>query len=439
MTRRWVRTFVETPVEYTVGGQARRRRAAQRSRATAMAETAAAPARSSASRRPPGSSRSSRRRRPGGPSARGWPGSRAVACRVDGTLRRRSRRARRVPARTARSSLGHARARRPREAEVARRACGDQRWPGRSRAGARARHGPGPGTIDRRSDADAPPSPGDRRAERLREPSLARVLQVVQGGADGTGERRAPFELEERCREIRRQPDRRAARKVAGGRRATGRHDAHSGGTLASAPGAGRRQGEIERGGGEPGQRAHGDDDARAALGPGLSAGRRAARRQPDRAAPRTRLRGADSGGSPARPGRRRRSRSARSCRPAAPARRRLRGRAGRGRSTPAVRGCTDTTGRTPPSAGSGLPRKTASIGKRMNIMWMPFAGQPQARPGIEARPAHQAHEPGPQAVGDLEPCGELGGARQVARASGSAVSRVVASSGCGRSVRPGA
>ena len=31
---------------------------------------------------------------------------------------------------------------------------------------------------------------------------------------------------------------------------------------------------------------------------------------------------------------------------------------------------CTASTGR--PSA-PGLPRKTASIGKRMNIMWMPF------------------------------------------------------------------
>ena len=86
----------------------------------------------------------------------------------------------------------------------------------------------------------------------------------------------------------------------------------------------------------------------------------------------------------------------------------------------------TETTGRPPPRSGSGWPRKTASIGKRMNIMWMPFVPVSHSpASGSSAGPAHQAHELGPQAVGDLEPVGQgRGAARDCGRAAARSRSR---------------
>src|SRR6478609_354892 len=52
-----------------------------------------------------------------------------------------------------------------------------------------------------------------------------------------------------------------------------------------------------------------------------------------------------------------------------------------------------------PSRAGSGLPRNTASMAKRMNIMWMPFVPDshrpaPASRVGRPIRPMNRAHSP---------------------------------------------
>ena len=65
--------------------------------------------------------------------------------------------------------------------------------------------------------AGSPPAPGDGPPERFSKAALAAVLQLVEGPPDGTGERRAPLELEQRFRDVRREPDRDAGRELEAG------------------------------------------------------------------------------------------------------------------------------------------------------------------------------------------------------------------------------
>ena len=79
--------------------------------------------------------------------------------------------------------------------------------PGRSRACGSVR-------VDRHmrdevgADADPSPATRDGRPERVAEPLLPAVLDGVERGADRAAERGAPVELEERRRQVARQPDR---------------------------------------------------------------------------------------------------------------------------------------------------------------------------------------------------------------------------------------
>ena len=65
--------------------------------------------------------------------------------------------------------------------------------------------------------ADPPPAARDGQAERPGQPPLAAVLEVVEGGPHRPRERRAPFQLEQRGREVDGHADRRAARQVEPG------------------------------------------------------------------------------------------------------------------------------------------------------------------------------------------------------------------------------
>ena len=67
---------------------------------------------------------------------------------------------------------------------------------------------------DLRAHADSRPAPRDGRSQRFGQAALAGVLQVVERSAHRAGERGAPFQLEERRRQVGRQPDRRATGQV---------------------------------------------------------------------------------------------------------------------------------------------------------------------------------------------------------------------------------
>ena len=106
-------------------------------------------------------------------------------------------------------------------------------------------------------DADPSPASRDGLAERLGEPPLAAVLQVVEGGPNRTGERGAPLQLQERRRDVRGQADRRSGRqpepRVDRGQARLAQRP-----TFASAAGTRRRESEIERAGDETPQAGHG-------------------------------------------------------------------------------------------------------------------------------------------------------------------------------------
>ena len=97
----------------------------------------------------------------------------------------------------------------------------------------------------------ARPAPPDGPPERIREAPVARVLEPVERPAGDAAERRAPFDLDEGLRDVPRQPDRRPRRQVEPriqrrqALRAQGR-------ALALAPGAGRREGEVQRASRQP-------------------------------------------------------------------------------------------------------------------------------------------------------------------------------------------
>ena len=80
----------------------------------------------------------------------------------------------------------------------------------------------------RRALADPAPAPRHREPERASQPALTPVLEVVERGPDRAGERRAPFELEERGRKVDRHPD---GEPPGRSRRASSAraHPAHSG------------------------------------------------------------------------------------------------------------------------------------------------------------------------------------------------------------------
>ena len=96
---------------------------------------------------------------------------------------------------------------------------------------------------------------------------------------------------------------------------------------------------------------------------------------------------------------RRRRVRCARSCRPAAPGRRGRRGPAARARSTPAAPRWTETTRRRRAVGGVGsADEHRVDREAHEHHVDAVAVGQPQAGVRRQRRPAHQAHELGPQA-----------------------------------------
>jgi hypothetical protein len=211
--RRISGSSIRREVRTRPGARVTARRPPHRSRATAIADTA---------RRPPGqclpqapaSRRSSPRRPRAGPSA----GDDLVAARPTANARHRA-------LATAELELGD---RRPSAFRA--RTLGGPRWdaataamrpPGRSRDDAPAQRGLGPA----RKIAPTRPVPNAATARRAAPQALlAGVLQVVEGGPDGTGERRAPLELQQRRRDVRGSPigSRRAAPAA---RRPTGHAD----------------------------------------------------------------------------------------------------------------------------------------------------------------------------------------------------------------------
>ena len=165
-----------------------------------------------------------------------------------GTRPRRWSPARRARARTGRSSPVARSSARDRPADPS---CpgGDRRDEGRLvvAAPAFALGVDGDRDDERRARPDPRPAPRDGAPERLGQPPLARVLQVVERGPDRPGERRAPLELEERRRDVGRKADRRpAGQREPGveGRQARGAQRR----ALAAAPEHDGGEGEIERG-----------------------------------------------------------------------------------------------------------------------------------------------------------------------------------------------
>ena len=63
---------------------------------------------------------------------------------------------------------------------------------------------------------------------------------------------------------------------------------------------------------------------------------------------------------------------------------------------------------RTPSPQRAGRPRKTASIAKRMNIMWIPFESGSHSPAPVRATAAHKPHELAPQRRRDLDARGQL-------------------------------
>ena len=256
--------------------------------------------------------------------------------------------------------------------------------PGRSPAPAHDRRGRAPGQPPS-PFTDPVPAPRHRLAERPREPALPGVLQLMQGAADGTGERRAPLELEQRA------ADPRAARSVSH-REARAVHRATAGtpSTTARPPGRSRRKRPGTPGPGQPMPRRRAPQERhgrswRGAIHRHVSArpprGARVRRPQPGR------LQGHQVADDRARSLDRANGQLQHAvCAPdewheADP------------RPQPGMHGK-----RARPPAGVGLPRKTASIGNRMNIMWIPLGRGSTGRVGIERcrpmRPMNRAHRP---------------------------------------------
>ena len=267
-----------------------------------------------------------------------------------------------------------------RKAERARRRRRPAGRPGRSRAPGRGRRGPAPARAGRRPRPTRRQRSRGGRAERRRQAALAGVLEGMERGAHGAVERRGPLELDERRRERRREAERDAGRPLEANveRRATARADRLA---LATAAGAGRRQGQIEDAAGEAARCRH-----RPILPPADH--RRRIRDSPSRvSAPRRRPR--------AGPDRRPPCRSDRACRSGARA---CRGRRGRTRRSPAR--AAGHAGRPRPHGrrrAPARPRKTQSIGKRMNIMWIPLppgsqSPAPSGSPARPIRPMNRAH-----------------------------------------------
>ena len=109
---------------------------------------------------------------------------------------------------------------------------------------------------DLRTDADVLPATRDRGTERLGESTLARVLELVERGADGAGERCAPLDLEQRCRDVGRHTDRDAARQLEPGIE-SGTAVAAQWLAFAAAAGASGRERKIEGGAGDAGDGCH--------------------------------------------------------------------------------------------------------------------------------------------------------------------------------------
>ena len=236
------------------------------------------------------------------------------------------------------------------------------------------------------------PTRAQRRATAAPSGSASRrspgVLEVVQRGADRTRERGAPLELEERRRDVRRQADAACRRAGRGGRRGPAGTSSHSGAPSRPQPGA-RRPGSARSSAAEA-RRAERGHGAMMAVGRCTGLIRRVAVRS--------------SRSPPGRSGRR----------PTVPVRSIVptgqledAGRATDERHEPGPRRSprwTDTTGRTLSRAGSGLPEEDG-VDREAHEHHVdavrPVSHRPA--PAVEARPAHQAHEPGPQAVRDLE------------------------------------
>ena len=117
--------------------------------------------------------------------------------------------------------------------------------PGRSRGGARRSAWTGTGTRT------SPPAPTRCQRRAIASPSgtasraRRRTSAAWSASPDEAGERRAPLELEQRRRDVRRQPDRRPGRRSSRASSA-GRHAAQIGGPSRPQPGSGR-EGEVER------------------------------------------------------------------------------------------------------------------------------------------------------------------------------------------------
>ena len=126
--------------------------------------------------------------------------------------------------------------------------------------------------------AGARPAARDRGAQRRCEPALAVVLERVERAAGHAGERRAPFQLEQRRRNVRGQPDRDARRRRRAGRRAPagtrgtaprprGRQPAHAAGSARSSARSGHRPEDAA----ERRQELHRPDDGVGRSSTGLS------------------------------------------------------------------------------------------------------------------------------------------------------------------------
>ena len=204
--------------EYTSGGP--RDLAGQRSRATVRPRRRSRRRRRAPPRRPRASRRSSRRRRRGGPSGRRRRGGRRIRVRAADPVPRSRNAPATLAARWSRSRSNWAIVARPRSRARAhgrpRRSRGDRRDQLRLVVAALALAL----GVDRDRDEevaagpDPRPAPRDRVAERHREASLARVLELVERMPDRAGERRAPLELEQGRRHVGRQPERGAGGQV---------------------------------------------------------------------------------------------------------------------------------------------------------------------------------------------------------------------------------
>ena len=248
--------------------------------------------------------------------------------------------------------------------------------PGRSRGGAHDRHGPGRG---RRRSAPTP-TRAHRRATAIPSGTASRCsppyFSSCRARPDRTRVRGAPLELEERRRDVRRETDGRPGRQASRASSA-GRQSAQSGAPSRPQPAHAGRQGQVEEAGREPAERRHATDGDRPrftrtwrALGaPGRFEGDEVADGRPaslDRAD--RQLEHAVG----------------------APHERHQPGP----RPQPRVDRDHD---RASSRAGSGRPRKTASIGNRMNIMWMPLLSvsqrpDPGSSEGRPMRPMNLAH-----------------------------------------------